>query len=109
MNPAIVLVLAALVVMLVNKNKQSGSNTTTTLSVSQMRAILVNWANANTTDSYNTRAYVIELFQSGMSDSEISYVYDYIFNYVNKGLRPAATSSLALQIQAISDKYQIFT
>jgi hypothetical protein len=109
MNPAIVLVIAALVAMLLNKNKQSGSNTTTTLSISQMRNILVNWANANTTDSYNTRAYVIELFQNGMSDSEIGYVYDYIFNFVNKGLRPAANTTLALQIQSISDKYQIFT
>jgi len=108
MNPAILLAFAAVAVMLLNK-KNAPSNTNNTLSIAQMRSILVNWANANTTDTYNERAYVIELFQSGMSDPEISYVYDYIFNYVNKGLRPAAGSSLALQIQAISDKYQIFT
>ena len=109
MNPGIILVLAAMAVLLLNKNKSGSSNTSNTLSIAQMRTMLVNWANANTTDSYNTRAYVIELFQNGMSDAEISYVYDYIFNYVTKGLRPAASTSLALQIQAISDKYQIFT
>lgn len=109
MNPGIILVLAAMAVLLLNKNKSGSSNTSNTLSIAQMRSMLVNWANGSVTTDYNTRSYFVELFQNGMSDTEISYVYDYIFNYVTKGLRPAAGTSLALQIQAISDKYQIFT
>ncbi len=109
MNPGIVLAIAAIVILLMNKDKQSSSGGTTTLSIAQMRTMLVNWVNTNITNDYNTRGYMVELFQNGMSDSEIAYVYDYIFNYANKGLRPAAGTTLALQIQSISDKYQIFT
>jgi hypothetical protein len=46
---------------------------------------------------------------SSMSDSEINAVYDYLYNYIDKGTRPAEGSYLYNQIQTISSKYNIFT
>lgn len=43
-----------------------------------------------------------------MSDQEVSLVYQYLFNYWAKGV-PVPDGTFKDQIQAISDKYQIFT
>jgi hypothetical protein len=44
-----------------------------------------------------------------MTDAEIQTVYTFLFQYVAKGTRPPEGSELANQVQAISEKYNIFT
>lgn len=71
------------------------------LNAAQKRAALVQYAGASTD--------LKDLFMSKMTDSEIDATYTFIFDYVKKGRQLQSGSSLFLQIQAISAKYNIFT
>lgn len=59
-------------------------------------------------DSEETKQGLAALFDQ-MTDAEIQTVYTFLFEYVAKGTRPPEGSTLANQVQAISEKYNIFT
>lgn len=67
------------------------------------RSWVLNWVSSSAGG-----ADVLAKFQS-MTDSEIASVYDYVHNYINKGIHPAEGSALFNAIQAISTKYNVFT
>jgi len=72
------------------------------------RAQLIRDMQASPTDSQASKQKAINAL-SLMSAAEIDAVYEFIYNYVNKGRKLTQGSGLWLQIQAISTKYDIFT
>lgn len=69
-------------------------------SVSDKREALINLISKKGEDA--------KVFYS-MSDQEISDVYTYIFDYVNKNRKLTQDNPLWYRIQAIGTKYNIFT
>lgn len=76
-------------------------------SATDKRAALIAWENSSS-DSANSKQFFSTVVNS-MTDSEISAVYSYIFDYIKQSKQLPATDPLFAQIQSISSKYQIFT
>jgi hypothetical protein len=83
--------------------------TTNATTTEQKRQALINWAQQQTaTDSAQSIEIVIDKFQS-MTAAEINAVYDYVFNYLLKGIPVTQGSQLYMTMIGISEDYEIFT
>ena len=67
------------------------------------RSELINYFNAQSDGATAAQA------TATMSDQEVEEVYDFIFDYFQKGVKPAPGSDLYNEMNAISAKYNIFT
>lgn len=76
-------------------------------SVSQKRADLVAYMQANAGTGTEAAGYATTV--NMFSDTEVNTAYDYVFNYIKKGTRPAPGSALAQAVAVISAKYNIMT
>jgi len=72
-------------------------------STSSKRKALIDWANESANASE-----VVDIFNR-MTDEEVGYTHDFVFNYLLKNKRLVAGSKLFLEIEKISVKYNIFT
>lgn len=79
-----------------------------TTSIAQKKSQLLQWSEAQRTDSAETKARFKQIIGE-MTDPEINAVYDFIFNYVVTGKTVPQGSTIYYAIQAISTKYNIFT
>jgi hypothetical protein len=89
-------------------NYLSTNNSAATLTTDQKRTALVNWANSSTTDSAESTAYIIDIFQS-MSPSEINTVYTFVFEYAMKNRPVPEGTKLYNDMMQITEYYEIFT
>jgi len=80
-----------------------GGQTPTPLSKRQQ---LANWAN-NLNDSEEKKQRIFGIISYQMQDSEISDLWDFIFNYDSKGITPP--TDLLGRIYALHDKYNLFS
>lgn len=101
MNPLFLIGLAAIAFLGFN-SKSSPSN-----NVSTLKQNLIEWINS-TNDSAETKTRVINLITTSMTDQEIVDIYNYVLNYINKGIQILQTDPLAARINAIAQKYGIF-
>lgn len=87
-----------------NKTTQSGL----TLSTSQKRNAINIWWETFTpaTVQANDNGRFEDIINN-ITGTEIDSIYDYIFNYVQKGLQPTTGTPLAQEIQIIKTQYSI--
>lgn len=104
----IFLLIAAAAGLYTVMNKAPGSAGPGSATTADKRRDLLNWINANTTDSDATKQRVITAV-SQMNDAEIVATWTYVFSFIQQGFDLVQGSALYNEIKAISLKYNIFT
>lgn len=78
------------------------------LTITTMRGKLIEWVKNAGTDSPDSISYMTSIFNTA-PDSEITDIYNYIFNYVLPGKPLDPNSTLGKAVNAFAVKYDIFT
>lgn len=106
-NKNIVLIAAAAAAAYFLLKDKSAAAVDTASNPVQQKSALYTWIMSSTNDSDQTKI-AFNTALNAMTDQEISAVYIYVFNYVQKGIDLAQGSDFYNQMIAISAKYNIF-